>query len=174
MARRALRPSFVVTFALGAVANACGCSGGSTHGNPGLDGSIGDASINDSPIGDDSIADGSIGDDSNDGASMGDGSTGDGSTADAPVDCGNYPPGDGSTGSPGCPAEQPPVGAPCCLPSWAQCSYGGPYCTSSNVTVSCLSGTWSPVTCNNPPAPEAGPDASDGGADGHGQDGGPD
>lgn len=163
-----------MTFALSAAANACGCSGGGVHGNPGIDGSIGDGSLGDSSIGDDSTGDVSIGDDSMDGGATGDASTGDGPIGDGPIDCGNYAPGDGSAGSPGCPAEQPPTGGPCCLPSWAMCSYGGAFCTASNVTVSCQGGIWSPVTCNNPPAPEAGPDASDGGTDGEGQDGGPD
>ena len=56
MRRRALRPAFVVTFALGATAIAGGCSSrDSGNGN----GSIGDSSIGDGSIGDSSIGDSS-------------------------------------------------------------------------------------------------------------------
>jgi hypothetical protein len=60
VARRALRPSFVVTFALSAASIAGGCSSkDSSHGNGSIgDGSIGESSIGDSSIGDDSIGDG--------------------------------------------------------------------------------------------------------------------
>ena len=54
MRRRALRPSFVVTFALGAAAIAGGC--GSKDSGTG-NGSLGDGSIDDGSIGDGTIGD---------------------------------------------------------------------------------------------------------------------
>jgi hypothetical protein len=52
MRRRALRPSFVVTFALGAAAIASGCSSKDSGNGSIGDGSIGDGSVGDSSIGD--------------------------------------------------------------------------------------------------------------------------
>jgi hypothetical protein len=176
MPRRALRPSFVVTFAaVGAAAIAGGCSSSTPnniHGNPPpapyqFDGSIGDGAIGDG--------------------------------------CGNDP-GDGLPGEPWCPAEQPCTGAPCDAQPWAMCFYPqGPVCMgypmgpAAGYTARCGQGQWMVSWSDNceplPPVPEAGPDADDAapdvsdgapdvseggpdvhdaGPDGEGQDGGHD
>jgi hypothetical protein len=129
MRRRALRPSFVVTFALGAAAMAGGCSSGVVTKNPPVP----------SP----------------------DGSSGDGS-----ID-----------GSAECPGQVPAQGASCDLPSSVSCTYG-PCADAPNQSAVCQQGTWNllfPGGCNPPiPISDAGPDVSDAGADGAGQDGGHD
>ena len=144
MPRRALRPSFVVTFALGAAGIASGCS---SKGSGNRNVSIGDSAIGDSSIDDSSIGNG------------------------------------------GCPTEQPVGGAPCDLPSSITCPYPETTCpwNVGDNLASCQQGKWvvGASPCNPPSSSgsgsssgstiyEAGPDVSDAGADGEGQDGGQD
>jgi hypothetical protein len=119
MPRRALRPSFVVTLALGATAMAGGCGGNDSGNGPGPSGIV-----SSNPPGP-----------SADGGDNGDGGN---------VEGGNGGGGllDGS--SVGCPAEPPATGAPCNLPSSASCSYPSAPCNGLpvNYTLVCQQGTW--------------------------------
>jgi hypothetical protein len=158
MRRRALRPSFVVTFALGAAAIASGCSS-KESGNG--SGSISDGSIGDSSIGDSSIGDG-------------------GCPAALPTsqscDLPSSESCDYGPCQPGCPVS-PHVYAYCVDGGWVI----PPACNPPSVNY-CLEAGPGPgpddaapgVSDAGPDAYDGGPDVHDGGADGEGQDGGHD
>jgi len=145
MPRRALRPSFVVTFALGATAIAGGCSStDSSHGN----GSIGDGSIGDTSIGDG-------------GCPVGMPAQGDPCDLPSSTTC------DYAVCQPGCPFS-PSAYASCYDGGWLTF-----FCNPPNASY-CVPEAGPGVDDAAPDVSDAGADVLDGGTDSEGQDGGHD